>query len=89
MQRALFYYTGMMEHPQLSKIDDRIPPIDRSLIRGDIPPPVNVMDLAALANSAAPPTNSVAPASCAIPMPPSAEDHPAGKFYRYILLNTC
>ena len=45
MQHVLFTYTGMMEHPRLTNIDGGIPPIDRGLIHGDIPPG-NVVDLA-------------------------------------------
>ena len=49
MQRALFYHTGMTEHPWLSNIHG-ILHINRSLI---CPPLVNVMDLAA------PPVNTL------------------------------
>ena len=83
MQRALFTYTGMMEHPRLANIDGGIPPIDRSLIRGDIPPG-DAVDLAPpLANSA----SLAAPASPTLPAVPiasSAEDAPVGKFYQCV-----
>ena len=88
MQCALFTYTGIMEHPRLATIDGGIPPINRSLICGDIPPG-DAVDLAPpLVNSA----SLAAPASPTLPAVPIlslAEDAPGGKFYQHVFLHRC
>ena len=82
MRRALFAYTGLTEHPGVPNNDSRMPPIDRSRIRGDIPPPVDVVDLAApppidrnlIRGDIPPPVDVVdlaAPPANSIPAPPA------------------